>query len=138
MKSLSCNVFFHALAPVLFLLSCSSGGSSLADVEEVRVVKNGEAWDFHVTVRHDDTGWDHYADWWRITTPGGEEIARRELGHPHVDEQPFTRSLEGIEIPEGVTSLVVEAHDKVHGYGGKKVAVDLARDEGPGYTIERE
>jgi hypothetical protein len=127
-----------SLFTLLLFLSCSSSTSSLADVEEVRLVQRGDMWDFYVTVRHDDTGWDHYADWWRVTTPDGEEIAKRELQHPHVDEQPFTRSLEGVRIPEGVTSIVVEAHDKVHGYGGKKVTVDITREEGPGYRLERE
>jgi hypothetical protein len=122
---------------LLLLPSCARDSSSFADVESVRAVQRGDVWDFHVTVRHDDTGWDHYADWWRITTPEGDEIAKRELGHPHMDEQPFTRSLEGVRIPEGVTIVVIEAHDKVHGYGGKKVTVDLTREDGPDYTIER-
>jgi hypothetical protein len=123
---------------LLLLCSCASSDSSLADVENVRAVQQGGVWDFHVTVRHDDTGWDHYADWWRITTTDGKEIAKRELQHPHVDEQPFTRSLEGVRIPDEVTTVVIEAHDKVHGYGGRKVTVDLTKEEGPGFTVERE
>jgi hypothetical protein len=59
------------------------------------------------------------------------------LAHPHVDEQPFTRGQSGIEIPEGVTSVTVRAHDIVDGFGGMTVLVDLTADEGPGFTVER-
>ncbi len=80
---------------------------------------------FSVTVLHNDTGWDHYADWWRIKTPEGDEIARRVLAHPHENEMPFTRSLSGVIIPEDVDIVIVEAHDNVHGYGGTTAEIDL-------------
>ncbi len=83
---------------------------------------------FAVSVRHNDTGWDHYADWWRIKTEEGEEIARRVLTHPHENEQPFTRSLGGIIISNGIDKVIVEAHDNVHGYGGQTMVVDLKTD----------
>jgi hypothetical protein len=34
-----------------------------------------------------------------------------------VDEQPFTRSLSDVEIPEDVASVVIRARDNVHGWG---------------------
>ena len=46
-----------------------------------------------------DSGWDHYANRWEVLEPEGQVIATRTLLHPHVDEQPFTRSLSGIHIP---------------------------------------
>ncbi len=108
-----------------------------ADVEFVHFVQKGDTWDISVTVRHQDTGWDHYADWWRVVAPDGTEIARRVLLHPHENEQPFTRSLSQVAIPAHYTTLLVEAHDKVHGYGGKKITIDLSKEEGPGYQIQR-
>jgi hypothetical protein len=36
-----------------------------------------------------------------------------------------------------VPVVVVEAHDKVHGLGGRSVAVDLRTAKGPGYTVKR-
>ncbi len=75
---------------------------------------------FHVALRHADTGWNHYANHWRILSPDGVELGRRVLLHPHVDEQPFTRSLSGVVIPEDVSAVIVEAHDSVHEYGGKR------------------
>lgn len=36
----------------------------------------------HVTLSHPDTGWDHYADGWQVTTPKGEILGTRDLAHP--------------------------------------------------------
>ena len=80
---------------------------------------------FDVTVRHADEGWKHYADKWDVTAPGGTVLGTRILAHPHVDEQPFTRSLTGVKIPENIDEVTVRAHDLVHGYGGKTVNVKV-------------
>lgn len=80
---------------------------------------------FHVTVRHADTGWDHYADRWEIVAPDGTVLATRVLLHPHETEQPFTRSLPNVEIPDDVPEVTIRAHDSVHGPGGAEVTVAL-------------
>jgi hypothetical protein len=49
----------------------------------------------------------------------------RTLHHPHVEEQPFTRSLSGVRVPAGVDQVSVRARDSVHGYGGETVTVNL-------------
>jgi len=99
-------------------------------------------WTFHVTVRHPDTGWDDYADGWDVLTPDGavlkpdpESPFTRLLLHPHVNEQPFTRSQSGIVIPPGVTQVRVRAHDLVDGYGGREVGVDLTIPSGPDFEV---
>jgi hypothetical protein len=95
-----------------------------ADVEDVLVVCDTDRkCSFHVAVRHADEGWDHYADEWRILDGDGGELGKRVLHHPHVDEQPFTRSLSGIAILAGVSEVTVEAHCNVDGYGGKQFRV---------------
>lgn len=75
------------------------------------------SWRFSVTVRHADAGWDHYADAWQVLGPDGTILGERTLLHPHDDEQPFTRSLQGVAIPDDVTTVEVRAHDNVHGWG---------------------
>jgi len=80
---------------------------------------------FEVTVRHDDTGWNHYADKWDVVAPDGTVLATRVLLHPHEDEQPFTRDMGGVRVPAGIRSVAVRAHDKVHGYGKETATVDL-------------
>ena len=103
------------VAALLFLCA----GPALADpvqIEDVRAVKTGATWTFDVTVRHPDTGWDHYADGWRVLDMDGAELGMRVLHHPHVDEQPFTRSLSGVAIPEGTTQVQIEARCSVDGW----------------------
>ena len=100
--------------------------AGMADVVDVRADRQPDgSYSFSVSVRHDDTGWDHYADAWEIVGPDGTVLATRVLLHPHVNEQPFTRSLGGVTIPDGVRAVIVRAHDKVHGYGGITVEVEL-------------
>lgn len=109
-------------------------------VENVVARRTGPGvWRFEVTLRHDDTGWDHYADEWQVVDPEtGEVLGRRVLAHPHVEEQPFTRSQSGIEIPEGVTLVRVRAKCNVHGFGGREVEVDLTRDTGDRFEVRRQ
>ncbi len=98
-----------------------------ADVVRAEARAEGAAWRFRVTVAHGDTGWDHYADKWDVVAPDGTVLGTRVLLHPHETEQPFTRSLGGVEIVQGVTEVTLRAHDSVHGYGGKEVTVKLPR-----------
>lgn len=112
----------------LCALACS--GLSLAGESDVVAVKadcRNTTCDFAVTVRHDDTGWEHYADHWRILTPDGVELGRRVLAHPHENEQPFTRQLRGVEIGLDITEVIVESHDSEHEYGGATQTVVLER-----------
>ena len=74
-----------------------------------------------VTLAHPDTGWDHYADGWRIETEDGTVIGTRELLHPHVEEQPFTRSLNISALPDG--PLFVRAKCSVDGWADTRVVL---------------
>lgn len=79
----------------LLCLASGSAWAGKADVVDGSATQTGDAWRFSATVRHADEGWDHYADAWRVVTEAGEVLGTRELFHPHVNEQPFTRSLSG-------------------------------------------
>jgi hypothetical protein len=97
-----------------------------ADVLKVDVKKHKKnTYRFSVTVLHKDTGWKHYADKWDISGEDGTIFGTRILHHPHEDEQPFTRSLSNVVIPESVKTVIVRAHDSVHKYGGKVMKVEL-------------
>ncbi len=100
-----------------------------ADVEAVSARQIDETtWRFDVTVRHADDGWDHYADLWVVETEDGTRLGERVLAHPHVNEYPFTRSAQ-ITVPADVDTVVVRAHDLVHGFGGAEMTVALERKE---------
>ena len=89
---------------------------ALADAPEI-VAARAEGRTVHVTLAHPDTGWEHYADGWEIATPDGSRLGYRELLHPHVTEQPFTRSLGGVAIPAELGRVTIRAHDSLRGWG---------------------
>ena len=100
--------------------------AALADPAEVvsaEAERTGEEWRVSVTLRHADTGWDDYADGWRVLADG-EVVGTRVLAHPHVDEQPFTRSLT-LEVPEGAEVVEIESSTSTTGWGGERLALAL-------------
>lgn len=82
-------------------------------------------WRFDVTISHPDTGWDHYADGWQVLDMEGKQLGIRELAHPHVEEQPFTRSLSGVRIPGNTTQVQIQARDKPGGWNADTTVFDL-------------
>ena len=107
------------------------------DVEIVKVVLTSHSgtWRADVTLKHADTGWDHYADAWRLVDEKGNEIGKRTLYHPHVNEQPFTRSLSSFHITSDNKIIFVEAHDKKHGWSSNRVKIDMSNSSGTKYQI---
>ena len=115
------------IAPV-FIFAVAGIHSAQADavkIVDAKAEKQRSAWVFHVTLEHGDTGWDHYADAWRIVAEDGTELGTRTLYHPHVNEQPFTRSLGDVKIPAAVSEVYVEAHDKVHGWSKQRFKIKI-------------
>jgi hypothetical protein len=95
-------------------------------------------WRFAVTVEHNDEGWDHYANIWQVVHPETLEVyGTRELLHPHDNEQPFTRSQAGIEIPHDVDQVLVRAACNEHDYSGQAVLVDITVADGELFEVER-
>jgi hypothetical protein len=136
--------YFMMIFAVLFLLAPGVIGAyeESLDYAQVRRVVARETssgvWRFDVTLRHDDTGWDHYADEWQVLDAAtGDILGTRKLAHPHVDEQPFTRSQSGIAIPPETSVVIVRGKCNVHGFGGREVEVDLTRSSGDGYEVNR-
>ena len=110
----------------VLLLPCMVAVAGKADVVDVKVRKTGDGvYRFDVTVAHDDKGWGHYANRWDVLTPDGKVLGSRTLYHPHVDEQPFTRSLPDVRIPADVKRVEVRAYDSAHGGGGVTMTVDV-------------
>ncbi len=125
-KSLAARSSVFALATgLLILLQTAPVSAAPPSIEKVRADALGGAWTFSVTLRHGDTGWDHYADGWEVLTPNGKRLGYRELVHPHVNEQPFTRSLSGVLIPAGTAYVLVRAHCSVDGWNTTTTRVDL-------------
>ncbi len=110
----------------LTVLNTSEAGDVRILAAEFRN-SGGDSWSANVTLKHVDTGWDHYADNWRVVDGAGNILGDRVLYHPHVDEQPFMRGLDAVNVPEGTTTVYIEAHDTVHGWSQNRLTVDLSK-----------
>ena len=98
------------------------------DILDATARQTGDNWRFDVTLRHPDTGWDHFADGWEVLAPDGTRLGFRELYHPHVEEQPFTRALSGVVIPEGVSEVFIRARCNVTGWSDVTYPISLFED----------
>lgn len=124
------KVYYRLLLAVLLGVSVSSSHSYAGEVSIIDArlkPSGGDQWHVEVTLKHADTGWDHYADAWRVLDAEDHELGKRVLYHPHVNEQPFTRSLSNVVIPASVLVVYIEAHDKVHGWAAGRKQVKLRR-----------
>lgn len=114
------------LSAVLLVLALASPlCAEVPQVVAAEATPEATGWRVDVTIRHPDTGWDHYADGWEVLAPDGSRLGYRELVHPHVDEQPFTRSLSGVAIPAGTDYLLIRPHCLVDGWGAAAFRLDL-------------
>ena len=115
-----------ALKTALFLVAAKTAFAGDVEIVSAELHHGGNRyWSVSVTLKHADAGWEHYADGWRVVDADGNILGKRILHHPHVNEQPFTRSLRDVKIPEDITSVYIEAHDKVHGWSPNRLKVEL-------------
>jgi hypothetical protein len=96
-----------------------------AHVVAATIERTGDNFTVSATVGSADMGWEKYADAFEVRAPDGTVLGTRILAHPHVDEQPFTRSLTGVEIPAGTTEVTVAARDLVVGFCGEVVVLSV-------------
>lgn len=119
-------MFVRVALALALSLAGGTAAAGEADVVGVEVSAEGNgSYRFDVTVEHADEGWDHYADAWDVVAPDGTVLGTRVLLHPHENEQPFTRSLNGVAVPDGITEVTLRAKDSVHEYGGAEITVTL-------------
>jgi hypothetical protein len=126
--------FRSVLVMALAAFICAGSGAQAtsvqrgADIVDVVVTKQGDGlFRFDVTVHHEYETEDRYADRWEIIWEGGSVLGARELAHHHVGDMPFTRSLSDVRVPEGIDNVIVRAHVRDVGYGGKEMSVALPR-----------
>lgn len=116
------KAIYTMLFGALMSVNAIAGDVEIVGVEATR---SGDTWWFSVTLKHADEGWDHYANLWQVIAPDGSVLGERVLAHPHVNEQPFTRSLGGVVIPDGIDTVTIRARDSVHGIGKNEQSVSL-------------
>ncbi len=103
----------------------TSSAAGCADVIDATIEPGSAGYTISATVQSADTGWDKYADLWEVRTADGAVLGERVLAHPHVDEQPFTRTLSNLSIPEGTDQVTIAARDSVVGFCGAQYVVEV-------------
>jgi N-acetylmuramoyl-L-alanine amidase len=96
------------------------------DVVEASVTGGDGSYKFVVTMSSPYDTPDRYADAWRVVGDDGVVYGVFELAHHHAGEQPFTRSLAGVEIPPSVERVRIEGRDLVYGWGGATIELNLS------------
>lgn len=96
------------------------------DIVDASATLTNGAWTFNVTVSSPYDSPERYADGWRILGPDGTEYGFRLLTHDHASEQPFTRALSNVQIPDDVDTVTIEGRDQVSGFGGGTFHVTLS------------
>ncbi len=123
------------IALLFSALLLTTANVTTVNANEVEVVdvkihqQNDKTWTFAVTLKHDDKGWDHYANEWQVIGADNKIFGTRTLYHPHVNEQPFTRNLSGVKIPTDIKTIRVIAKDTVHGLSHKAAEINLQTKE---------
>jgi len=117
-------IYFTSLIAIYFI--SMNGVASDAEIIDVKAELNAaQKFNISVTLKHDDTGWEHYANAWRIYSPDGMLIAERVLHHPHVKEQPFTRNLLAVSIPADISEIIIAAVCSNTGESEKRYTLKL-------------
>ena len=116
-----------SLACVLSLTAAPALAGEAHVVDATIEIAGPNLYDITATIRHDDEGWEHYANRFDVVAPNGQVLQQRVLFHPHVEEQPFTRGLNRVMIPEDVDRVIIRAHDSVHGLGGWQMTLEVPR-----------
>ncbi len=114
----------------LALIATLAATPAIADpakIENATATASGNAWTVSVTLRHGDAGWVDYAYGLRVFTEDGTILGTRTLFHPHVNEQPFTRSQSGIEIPADMAQVFIEASTNTDGWAMERYTLILDR-----------
>jgi len=113
------------ILPLAVFLTAGPAPADPAEIVAATARATGAGWQFDVTIAHGDTGWEDYADGWRVELADGTILGTRVLVHPHVEEQPFTRSLREVSIPDGVETVYIRAATNVTGWTETRQALTL-------------
>ena len=129
------NLMLSSILSLLIFNTLQAGDVEILSAELHNT--GGTHWSVSVTLEHEDTGWDHYADNWQVVDVDGKILGDRVLYHPHVNEQPFTRSLGNVEVPIKTKTVYIRAHDKIHGWTAEALKVNLDKIKGNKIRVEK-
>jgi len=117
------------------LLMVNTVSAGQVEIISVKLTKQAPMWRVAITLRHADSGWDHYADGWRIVQSETNKVLGTKTLLPHAKEQPFSSAMK-VNIPDNVKHIYVEARDNIHGWSKQRVNVNMQKSNGDRYTIQ--
>lgn len=123
------HLFCYVVIVIATLFSMPSFSNEVEIINVKTKQLQDKSWRFDVTLKHDDKGWNHYANKWQVITLDNKILGTRTLYHPHVNEQPFTRSLDGVKIPDDIKKVRIIAQDTVHGLSKNAVELVLSSNK---------
>jgi len=117
--------------------SCAHVVGATASKSSSSSMENHNSWTISATVSSSETGWDKHSDEWKVEhSEDGTMFGTRTLGHPYVDEQPFTKSLSGVNIPDTANVVTISARDSVLGCCGDSHQLTLQDETATGMTTD--
>ena len=140
MNSATARLLSALIIIVLLAGACGGSSSRATEAEERRRVLQqrfpdivgatfdpigATTWSVRVTLSSPYDSEDRYGDAWRVLLLDGTVLGTRLLTHHHATEQPFTRALNNVEIPEGTESVLVEGRDLINGWSEEQVEFEL-------------
>lgn len=78
-----------------------------------------------VTIQHDDSGWDHFADGFEVQAPDGTRLGYRELTRPNVGQRTQDVDMTGLKLPEGIGYVLIRTRCSLVGWAAEPVRLDL-------------
>ena len=115
------SMFASSVFASKFDINTYSTSLDFAQVTHVLATQKSDgSWCFGTSVRHNDQGWEHFADKWEVLDLEGNQLGYRSLGHPHDNEQPVTRSRCNIKIPSVISKVIERAKCHTHGFEASK------------------
>jgi hypothetical protein len=66
-----------SLGMLLFFWQATAAHAGEVEIVHTTFAKSKDPWQVQTTLRHDDTGWEHYADAWRVVTENGKVLGTR-------------------------------------------------------------
>ena len=117
--------FLGSLMIVSAAFSAPMDSHRFPDVVGVDIRQQGDNLSFSVTLSSVYDTPERYADAFRVLDEQGNQLGIRVLLHDHASEQPFTRSLLNVSVPETVKFVTLQGRDLINGWGGKTLTVAL-------------
>jgi hypothetical protein len=123
------NRFYSSvLLALVFLVSAVTFANDIQkfpEVVKVVITERNGSYRFDVTLSSPYDTPERYADAFRVLDADGKELGIRVLLHDHAYEQPFTRSLTGVNVPQNTAAVFIEGRDKTYGWSGVLTEVEM-------------